>query len=45
MQIVHHQKKKVDDDDDIYFSKFVNAIGSNTTKIDYENSLKYFINF
>ena len=35
MQLVHHQKMKVDDDDDIYYSKFVNAIRPNTTKIDY----------
>ena len=35
MEIVHHQKKKVDDDDEIYYSKFVNAIRSKTTKIDY----------
>ena len=45
MEIVHHQKKKVDDDDEIYYSKFVNAIRSKTTKIDYTYHLKDFINF
>ena len=39
------QKKKVDDEDDIYYSKFVNAIKSKSTKMDYTYRLKYFINF
>ena len=39
------QKKKVDNEDDIYYSKFVNAIKSKSTKMDYTYRLKYFINF
>ena len=39
--IIDHKKN----DDDYYYSKFVNAIKSKTTKTDYTYRLTYFINF
>jgi hypothetical protein len=44
MQIVHDQQN-TEEEDDIYYSKFVNAIKSKSTKMDYTYRLKYFINF